>query len=177
MEKISIKGFILVLILGSGSTNWPTNAYSQNATYDLAESFSDTLSDENWNEETYYEIEKLRLERWILKNTEKFSDSVLLKEVAHLKKEAEKLLKNLEEINEKLKDIIPKPESSGKSDELQVEIETKIKNINNIMKQSGGNGEEDKCSDEQNKYKEELLKAIKDLNIAIKAAEDLDFIN
>ena len=39
--------------------------------------------------ETLYGIEHLRLERWILQNTERFTDPMLLKEVARLKKEAE----------------------------------------------------------------------------------------
>lgn len=95
-------------------------------------------------------------------------------EINDLKQEAKELLKKLEEINEQLKDIIPNPESSGKSDKLPVEIEKKIKNI---MKQSGGNGEEDKCSDEQNEELLKYKKAIKDLNIAIETAEDLISIN
>ncbi len=38
---------------------------------------------------TLYEIEHLRLERWIRENPARFTDAVLLKEVAQLKKEAE----------------------------------------------------------------------------------------
>ena len=92
-KTIKIKYLILVPVLVVGYVNWPANAYSQNATYNLTESFTDTLADENWGEETYYEIEMLRLKRWILKNTKKFSDPVLLKEIARLKKEAENFAK------------------------------------------------------------------------------------
>ena len=92
-KTIKINGLILVLLLAGSSSNWSKNVYSQNATYNLSESFSDTLSEADWNEETYYRIEMLRLERWILKNTKKFSDPILLKEITRLKKEAENFAK------------------------------------------------------------------------------------
>ena len=92
-ETIKINGLILALALVVSCLYLPSSVYSQNATYNLTESFSDTLSDEDWIEESYYGIEMQRLERWILKNTEKFSDPILLKEIARLKKEAEKFAK------------------------------------------------------------------------------------
>jgi len=49
------------------------------------------LSDEDWSEETYYGIEILRLERWVLRNIEKLNDPVLLKEIAHEKNQAERV--------------------------------------------------------------------------------------
>ena len=84
-----MKSLILVLALVVSYVSWPANVYSQTTTYNLTESFSDTLVNEDWLEESYYGIEMLRLERWILKNTEKFSDPILLKEIARLKNEAE----------------------------------------------------------------------------------------
>ncbi len=89
LKRIKLKSYIFILTLATALPNWPAKAYSQNETYQLTESFSDTLSDADWSEETFYGIEMLRLERWVLKNTEKFSDPVLLKEIARLKKEAE----------------------------------------------------------------------------------------
>ena len=88
-KTIKIKGLILALALIVSYISWPVNVYSQTATYNLTESFSDTLVNEDWIEESYYGIEVLRLERWILKNTQKFSDPILLREIARLKKEAE----------------------------------------------------------------------------------------
>lgn len=84
-----IKFRILVLLMGCGLHHWLTSAYGQNSTYSLTESLSDSLAENDGNEETYYRIGMLRLERWILKNTEKFKDPGLLTEVARLKKEAE----------------------------------------------------------------------------------------
>jgi len=92
-KTIKIKSLILVLALVVSYVSWPANVYSQTTTYNLTESFSDTLVNEDWLEESYYGIEMLRLERWILKNTEKFSDPILLKEIARLKKEAENFAK------------------------------------------------------------------------------------
>ena len=60
-KTIKTKGLILVLALVVSYVNWPANAFSQSATYSLTWSFSDTLFDEGWSEETYYEIEMLRL--------------------------------------------------------------------------------------------------------------------
>ncbi len=57
-------------------------------------SFSDSLSEKSWSDETYYSIEMLRLQRWIKENTHVFSDPILLKEVARLKKEAENFAEN-----------------------------------------------------------------------------------
>lgn len=88
-KTIKIKGLIVALALIVSYISWPVNVYSQTATYNLTESFSDTLVNEDWIEESYYGIEVLRLERWILKNTQKFSDPILLREIARLKKEAE----------------------------------------------------------------------------------------
>ena len=65
---------------------WPTTSHRV-----FAQDFSDTASDsldDVWSEETYFQIEMLRLERWIKQNILKLSDPVLLKEVVRLKKEA-----------------------------------------------------------------------------------------
>ncbi|MFQ5753898.1 MAG: hypothetical protein ACE5HI_18070, partial [bacterium] len=67
---------------------------SQEKKYDETISFSDSLSEDNWSDETYYGIEMLRLQRWIRENTQKLSDPVLLKEIVRLKKEAENFAEN-----------------------------------------------------------------------------------
>ncbi|NIR52933.1 hypothetical protein GWO43_30385, partial [candidate division KSB1 bacterium] len=65
------------------------NAHSQEEKSKPTVAVSDSSSEDDWSDETFYEIEMLRLERWIIENTEKLADPVLLEEVFKLKKEAE----------------------------------------------------------------------------------------
>jgi len=48
----------------------------------------DTVHESEWSDETYYEIEMLRLERWLRENREGL-DSALLQEILRMKSEAE----------------------------------------------------------------------------------------
>ncbi|RMF66323.1 MAG: hypothetical protein D6743_06565, partial [Calditrichaeota bacterium] len=50
---------------------------------------TDSLAEDEWSEETLYDIELLRFERWAAEHTSRLIDPTLLNEVARLKKEAE----------------------------------------------------------------------------------------
>lgn len=73
-----LTSFVLlsVVCLANGSLSAQTSAPS------------DTVQQAGWSDETYYEIEMLRLERWLRKNRDGL-DSALLQEVLRMKSEAE----------------------------------------------------------------------------------------
>ncbi|MFQ5601629.1 MAG: hypothetical protein ACE5HS_00005, partial [bacterium] len=66
-----------------------SRVYGQQKHLDGSLNLTDSLSEDEWGDETYYAIEMLRLKRWIRGNTDKLKDPVLLKEIVRLKKEAE----------------------------------------------------------------------------------------
>lgn len=86
---------ILHLIVGVGFVFFAANtANSQGKQFVETAGLADSSSGEGWGDETFYEIEMLRLKRWIIENAKKLVDPVLLKEVARLKKEAENFAEN-----------------------------------------------------------------------------------
>ena len=54
-------------------------------------SFSDSLFEDAWSEETLYSIELLRLQRWLREEAREIDDATFLKEIVFLKEESEKL--------------------------------------------------------------------------------------
>jgi hypothetical protein len=84
--KPQILIFLLTLNLGLLFSN---DSQGQQNLEGLTEGDSDSLSEESWSDETYYWIEKLRLDRWLRDNNQELSDSGLLREVVRIKKEAE----------------------------------------------------------------------------------------
>ncbi|MFQ5637487.1 MAG: hypothetical protein ACE5IR_05780 [bacterium] len=85
---------IQLLLLGVGfliSIAGPADAQIKAA--QASSNLADSTRTQNWGDEAVYEIEHLRLERWILENTERFADPILLREIAKLKKEAENFAK------------------------------------------------------------------------------------
>ncbi|MCG8605001.1 hypothetical protein MJD09_08395 [bacterium] len=66
--------------------------FSQEKLYTSNVARSDS-TEQNWNDETVYSIEMLRLERWLQENPETVSDAMLMKEIVALKQEAEELSK------------------------------------------------------------------------------------
>gem|GEM_PF-2531734 len=49
---------------------------------------SDSLSEGQWSEETYYRIETLRLQRWVRENNDEIDNEIVLQELTQLLKEA-----------------------------------------------------------------------------------------
>ncbi|RMD88732.1 MAG: hypothetical protein D6813_11660 [Calditrichaeota bacterium] len=84
--KVFNKGYIKILLFTLWVCILPRIGLGQQT---FTGTSADSIEDESWSDETYYEIEMLRLVRWIRQNVERFADSELLKEVAQLKKEAE----------------------------------------------------------------------------------------
>jgi len=78
-----LQGFLIPLLFLSA------NSVSAQTHSDTSSVLPDTVHQEAWSEAVYYEIEMLRLERWLRKREKKGMDPALLEEVLRLKSEAE----------------------------------------------------------------------------------------
>lgn len=88
--RLFVKFQLVVFLLGLNLSLLNSNkAHGQEKSKGQTESALDSLSEERWSDETYYWIEKLRLERWLRDNNQEFIDSALLEEIIRIKKEAE----------------------------------------------------------------------------------------
>lgn len=67
----------------------PTVTLGQDHYFAWTDSLADTNSEESWDDETYYQVQLLRLQRWLREEAQDFSDPVVLQEIVRLKKEAE----------------------------------------------------------------------------------------
>ncbi|MFQ5822429.1 MAG: hypothetical protein ACE5JB_00045 [bacterium] len=139
-EKLLLALFFVGLNIGIVINK---NAIGQENLNSLKESDSDSLLKDSWSEETYYWIEKLRLERWLKDNSQDLIDSALLKEVVRIKKEAEVFASKSDFTMaglwlETIWDLIqPEPDSITSEDEVDIDYFSDLESdfsINNSNK-------------------------------------------